>query len=195
MHAAIPPGPARRLGREEGTGCSPVQAFPSLDSLLRAQKRVGQCCRMSFPAPTSKRGKDMRCQEINGRAAATAAQNVRRDCADGEQNHLSFFILGHPTCFPQPTQKIVCHFAAKAEKERQEPVFPPSSLQPALSSPCCLKKKGAGCGCSAASCPLHGEMLACHARRYMPHCRAHRDPPRASPLLSPSWLQWCQCHQ
>lgn len=47
----------------------------------------------------------------------------------GEQNHSSFFILGVLACFSQTTQKVTRHFAAKAEKEGQEPVFPPSYLQ------------------------------------------------------------------
>lgn len=61
---------------------------------------------MNFPGPTSKISKDMRCQEINARAARTPAQNVRQDCANGEQKHISFFILGVPTCFPQSAQKF-----------------------------------------------------------------------------------------
>lgn len=59
---------------------------------------------------------------------------------------------------------------AKAEKEGQEPVFPPWSLQSALSSLCCLKKRGAGCGCSQASCPWRGETPVCHAQQRVPHC-------------------------
>lgn len=114
-------------GEGGGEGLQLCSSFHPPEQLLRAQKRAGWCWRRNFPGPTSKRSKDMKRQEINARAARTPAQNVRQDCANGEQNHISFFILGVPTCFAQSTQKFYA-ILKPGQKKRLSSHLHPSSL-------------------------------------------------------------------
>lgn len=132
LHTAIRPCPARggcrgRKGRFAAWfKLSPPQAAPK--SPIEIQVR------MNFPGPISSITKEVRGEEVNARAARTPAQNVRQDCANGEQNHIYFFILGVPACFPQSAEKFYIILKSDQQKRGKSlsPCLHPSMLFPHL---------------------------------------------------------------
>lgn len=72
--------PSKEEPGERGRKGMELKPSPHWRGYPRAQKTSERCWRMSFPAPASKRSKDVRCQENNAKASATPAQNVRQDC-------------------------------------------------------------------------------------------------------------------